>query len=99
MKLVFFETLIFTRLLPIYLDDESYRALQRLLLTSPEAGAVMPGTGGFRKLRWEDPRREKGKRVGLRIIYYYLTADLRSGSLRFTEKMRPWISAKNRRRR
>ena len=47
MKLVFFETPIFTRLLPTYLDEESYRALQRLLLTSPEAGAVMPGTGGF----------------------------------------------------
>lgn len=75
MKFVFFETPIFTRLLPTYLDDESYRALQRLLLSSPEAGAVMPGTGGFRKLRWEDPRRGKGKRGGLRIIYYYLTAD------------------------
>jgi len=35
----------------------------------------MPGTGGFRKLRWEDSRRGKGKRGGLRIIYYYLTAD------------------------
>jgi len=75
MKLVFFETPVFTLLLPTYLDDESYRALQRLLLNSPEAGDVMPGTGGFRKLRWEDPRRGKGKRGGLRIIYYYLTAD------------------------
>ena len=75
MKLVFFEAPIFTRTLPDYLDDESYRALQRLLLNAPEAGDVMPGTGGFRKLRWEDPRRGKGKRGGLRIIYYYLPAD------------------------
>jgi len=75
MKLVFFEAPLFTRLLPDYLNDESYRALQRALLESPELGDVMPGTGGFRKVRWEDSRRRKGKRGGLRIIYYYLTAD------------------------
>ncbi len=75
MKLVFFETPLFTRLFPDYLNDESYRALQRALLESPELGDVMPGTGGFRKVRWEDSRRGKGKRGGLRVIYYYLTAD------------------------
>ncbi|MEN8130284.1 MAG: toxin [Pseudomonadota bacterium] len=75
MKLVFFEAIVFTRLLPDYLNDESYRALQRALLENPELGDVMPGTGGFRKVRWEDSRRRKGKRGGLRVIYYYLTAD------------------------
>ena len=35
----------------------------------------MPGTGGFRKLRWGDRRRGKGRRGGLRIIYYYFAAD------------------------
>jgi mRNA-degrading endonuclease RelE of RelBE toxin-antitoxin system len=75
MKFVFFETPIFSRLLPTYLDDDGYKDLQSVLLRSPEAGDVMPGTGGFRKLRSEDPRRGKGKRGGLRIIYYYLTAD------------------------
>ena len=35
----------------------------------------MAGTGSFRKLRWQDPRRGKGKRGGLRVVYYYLTAD------------------------
>ena len=35
-------------------------------------GKVIPGTGGLRKLRWRDPRRGKGKRGGLRIIYYHL---------------------------
>ena len=58
-----------------YLNDESYRALQRALLENPALGDVMPGTGGFRKVRWEDSRRGKGKRGGLRVIYYYLTAD------------------------
>ena len=35
----------------------------------------MPGTGGFRKLRWADPRRGKGRRGGLRIIYYYFSSE------------------------
>ena len=35
----------------------------------------MPGTGGFRKIRWQDKRRGKGKRGGVRIIYYHLIAD------------------------
>ena len=44
-------------------------------MENPELGDVMPGTGGFRKARWNDARRSKGKRGGSRIIYYYLTAD------------------------
>ncbi len=75
MKLVFFETPLFTRLLSDYLDDQSYRALQQALLAPPQMGDLMPGTGGFRKVRWQDPRRGKGKRGGLRVIYYYLTTD------------------------
>jgi len=38
-------------------------------------GVLIPGTGGLRKLRWEDARRSKGKRGGLRVIYYYLSVD------------------------
>ena len=75
MKLVFVETPLFTRILSDYLTDESYRELQRALMENPETGDLMPGTGGFRKVRWEDARRGKGKRGGLRTIYYYLTAD------------------------
>lgn len=75
MKLVFLETPLFTRLLGDYLTDDSYLELQRALMENPEMGDVMPGTGGFRKVRWQDARRGKGKRGGLRVIYYYLTAD------------------------
>lgn len=75
MKLVFFETPLFTRLLPDYLADDSYRKLQRVLIETPELGDVNPGTGRFRKVRWEDSRRGKGKRGGLRVIYYHLTAE------------------------
>lgn len=66
---------MFTKLLPNYLDDDGYRDLQFHLARHPEAGDVIPGTGGFRKLRWTDRRRRKGKRGGLRIVYYYLAAD------------------------
>lgn len=71
----FVEAPLFTQLLSQYLSDEEYRALQGVLARDPEAGDVMPGTGGFRKLRWSDRRRGKGKRGGLRIIYYYLMSD------------------------
>lgn len=69
--MLFVEAPAFTRHLPSYLTDDEYRRLQNALLANPEAGAVMPGTGGFRKMRWPAPRRGKGTRGGLRIIYYY----------------------------
>jgi mRNA-degrading endonuclease RelE of RelBE toxin-antitoxin system len=54
--------------------DEPLRLLQLLLARVPEAGSVIPGCGGARKLRWPDPRRSKGKRGGLRVIYLYVPA-------------------------
>jgi hypothetical protein len=75
MRYVFFETPLFSRLLPSYLDDAGYGMLQSALMRDPERGDVMPGTGGFRKLRWADERRRKGQRGGLRVIYYLLAAD------------------------
>jgi hypothetical protein len=65
----------FTRYLHDYLDDEQYQALQTVLVNHPETGDVMPGTGGFRKMRWSDPERGKGRRGGLRLIYYYFPAE------------------------
>lgn len=71
----FLEAPAFTRHLHQYLDDDEYAALQQFLAANPQAGDVMPGTGGFRKLRWSDERRGKGRRGGLRIICYLLVGD------------------------
>ncbi len=71
----FIEAPAFRRHLSDYLDDEEYRALQGELATNPELGDLMQYTGGFRKLRWADPSRGKGRRGGLRIIYYYFASD------------------------
>jgi hypothetical protein len=71
----FIEAPSFTQFVGEYLADDGYRELQRHLLQDPEAGEVIPGTGGFRKLRWPDRRRGKGKRGGLRVIYYYFAGD------------------------
>jgi hypothetical protein len=71
----FIEAPAFTRYVAQYLDDDEYRLLQNRLAINPDLGDVMPGTGGFRELRWADPRRGKGRRGGLRIIYYYFLAD------------------------
>lgn len=67
----FIEAPAFTHHLARYLDDEQYRRLQDTLANTPELGDVIPGTGGFRKLRWADVRRGKGRRGGLRGIYYW----------------------------
>lgn len=40
-------------------------------MSNPEAGDVIEGTGGLRKMRFADRRRSKGKRGGLRVIYYW----------------------------
>lgn len=71
MKATFVELPPFERTRKDYLDDEGYRLLQLELMDNPAAGDVMEGTGGLRKLRQPDPRRGKGKRGGLRVIYYW----------------------------
>jgi hypothetical protein len=72
MKKTFVETAEFTAWVKEYLSDEALVAVQRKLLNDPDAGAVMPGCGGLRKLRVADPRRGKGKRGGTRVIYLHL---------------------------
>jgi len=67
--MLFVETPIFTREVCALLEDEEYRALQLALLLRPEQGALIPGSGGLRKLRWG--QKAKGKRGGYRIIYYW----------------------------
>lgn len=51
------------------LPDTDYRALQSALMLRPEQGVLIKGSGGLRKIRWSGAGR--GKRGGLRIIYYW----------------------------
>lgn len=71
MKASFVELPSFSRYRADYLDDERFRGLQEEMIKNPEAGDLIEGTGGLRKLRHSDPRRNKGKRGGLRVIYYW----------------------------
>jgi len=71
MRAVFVELPAFERHRADYLDDDAFRDLQNLMMIDPEAGDLIPGTGGLRKLRFGDARRGKGKRGGLRVIYYW----------------------------
>lgn len=65
------ETHIFTRQLRALLSDDEYRKLQTELVSRPDRGVVIPGSGGLRKLRWAGSGR--GKRGGVRIIYYWVS--------------------------
>jgi len=69
----FIEYPLFTRNLSLLRDDDGYLELQLHLMERPESGVVIPGSGGLRKLRWAGSGR--GKRGGLRLIYYYVTAE------------------------
>lgn len=71
MKAIFVELPAFARYRSEYLSDDEFRALQVELMGAPKKGDVIEGTGGLRKLRFADPQRGKGKRGGLRVIYYW----------------------------
>lgn len=71
MKAVFIELPAFARYRADYLDDADFHGLQETMMKNPEAGDVVEGTGGLRKLRYGDSRRGKGRRGGLRVIYYW----------------------------
>ena len=72
MNKTFIETSEFTEWVKKYLYDEAVADLQRELLNDPETGLVIPGCGGLRKVRVVDPRRGKGKRGGIRVIYLHV---------------------------
>lgn len=76
MKGVFVELPAFERHRTRYLDDQGFASLQSLLMKDPSAGDPIPGAGGLRKLRFADARRGKGRRGGLRVIYYWWQAGL-----------------------
>ncbi|MDI6770899.1 MAG: type II toxin-antitoxin system RelE/ParE family toxin [Anaerolineales bacterium] len=67
--MIFVETSIFTRQVQKLLTDDEYRELQKALVNRPDAGALIVGSGGLRKLRWA--KQGRGKRGGVRVIYYW----------------------------
>ena len=71
--LEFIEPPTFSRTCKELLTEEEYRLFQEYLTHYPDAGALIVGTGGCRKIRWGNQGR--GKRAGVRAIYYYLCAD------------------------
>lgn len=71
--MIFIETRLFTKHLNQYLPDEDYAELQGFLIEKPDAGSVIQGTKGLRKLRWAS--KNKGKRGGIRVIYYRLVKE------------------------
>jgi hypothetical protein len=66
------ETSLFTKQVRVAMSDEEFRALQLHLMLRPDAGDLISGSGGLRKLRWRLPGR--GKRGGARIIYFWSSA-------------------------
>jgi len=68
--MIFIETPIFTEDLVELMDDAEYRSFQLFLADEPEAGDIIQGTGGLRKIRWT--ANGKDKRSGVRVIYYYV---------------------------
>jgi hypothetical protein len=71
--LEFIETTGFSRHRENYLNDSQFNLLQLYLINFPDAGDVIRGSGGVRKLRWGLPG--QGKRGGLRIVYYWIRKD------------------------
>ena len=70
MNAVFVESTLFEKLRPNYFSEDQFRDLQLIHLSNPKSGSVIQGTGGLRKIRFG--AKAKGKRSGIRIIYYYL---------------------------
>ena len=67
----FIETPIFTKRIVELLTESEYAALQSALVLRPEIGDRIAGTGGRRKLRWLQGRCGKGKRGGVRVVYFW----------------------------
>ena len=70
--MVFIETPVFTRQVQELLSDEAYSAFQWYMALNPEAGDVIQGAGGLRKVRWSVAG--GGKRGGVRVIYFHVAA-------------------------
>jgi hypothetical protein len=71
--MVFIETPIFSKQVIEVLTDEQYGLLQASLVAKPNAGDLIKGSGGLRKLRWALPGR--GKSGGVRIVYFWRVSE------------------------
>lgn len=69
----FMETSGFSKIRENYFDDSQFNMLQLYLMDRPDAGNIIKGSGGIRKLRWG--MQGQGKRGGVRVIYYWITKD------------------------
>jgi hypothetical protein len=69
--MVIVETPIFTKLINETMSDDEYKELQEALVIKPDLGVLIKSSGGLRKVRWSVDGR--GKRGGVRIIYYWMT--------------------------
>jgi len=69
MNAIFVESNIFEKLRAVYLSDDEFMDLQLLLLSNPKSGSVIKDTGGLRKIRFK--AKGRGKRGGIRVIYYF----------------------------
>ncbi len=67
--MVILETHAFAARIVELLPDDEYRLLQQTLVARPDAGRLIRGTAGLRKLRWA--AKGRGKRGGARLIYYW----------------------------
>jgi len=67
--MVILETSIFTKIINTLMQDDEYQSLQNHLLQFPSTGDLIQGSGGIRKIRWRIKGR--GKRGGIRMIYYW----------------------------
>ncbi len=62
------ETPTFQRLWPDYWTEDERGEFATWLALTPDAGDVVPGSGGVRKVRWS--RKGSGKRGGVRVVYF-----------------------------
>lgn len=77
--MIFVETPLFTSQIKLLLNDDDYGVFQRALAENPQAGDVIPGTGGLRKIRVA--AKGHGKSGGARVIYYHFASASRIGLL------------------
>lgn len=95
--LTFIELSGFSKRRQDLLPDDEFMMFQELLIDAPETGAIITGTGGFRKIRWSRPG--MGKRGGVRVIYYYVTSRGRIYLALIYKKMSKMNYRRNKKRR